>query len=424
VVETLGFLIVLLLVLDLLVAAVRSSLLNARQPYLLEQREHNPEGVDRTLRLLDRPRLRVSLRLAAVTLHYLLAGSVWGMLYSATQGSLTIAGEVAIVLVVALLILAIEFGIEGLILPQAEKWAVRFSMPGALIDGLVSPLSTLLMPLLGSPTMLRRRLSPVTEDELKNWVEEGPLQGNLEQGERKMIYSIFHFGDTLAREIMVPRIDITALDVTTPLQEAVPVLLQSGHSRVPVFDGTIDNVIGMLYAKDLLRMLHEGQEPPAMRDLLRPAYFIPEAKKVDDLLTEMRQRRVHMAIVVDEYGGVAGLVTLEDIVEEIVGEIRDEYDALEEQPYQKVGEDEYIFQGRIDLDDFNEVMGCELERDIADTLGGFVYNRMGHVPIEGETLVENDLHLTVEQVSGRRIRKVRARRLLREGAPKDEIHDE
>jgi CBS domain containing-hemolysin-like protein len=330
---------------------------------------------------------------------------------------------VGIVLAVALLILAIEFGIEGLILPHAEQWAVRFSTLGVIIDGLASPLSSLLMPLLGSPGMLRRRLSPVTEDELKNWVEEGQLDGNLEAGERKMIYSIFHFGDTLAREIMVPRIDITALDVTASLQEVIPVLVQSGHSRVPVYEGTIDNVIGMLYAKDLLRMLREGQRPVTIRDLLRPAYFIPEAKKVDDLLAEMRHRRVHMAIVVDEFGGVAGLVTLEDIVEEIVGEIRDEYDSMEEQPYIKVAEDEFVFQGRIDLDDFNEVMGCQLERDIADTLGGFVYNRMGHVPVEGETLVENGLHFTVEQVIGRRIRKIRARHWLAEELEKEDSHD-
>ena len=229
-------------------------------------------------------------------------------------------------------------------------------------------------------------MSPVTEDELKSWVEEGQPEGSLEQGERRMIYSIFHFGDTLAREIMVPRIDILALDVSTPLEEAILALNNSGHSRVPVFEETIDNVIGLLYAKDLLRVRLEGQNLSSLRSLLRPAYFVPEAKKVDELLREMQARSVHMALVVDEYGGIAGLVTLEDIVEEIVGEIRDEYDQSEEHAV-RTGRmtDEYLFHGRIDLDDFNSGDGIHLTKDVADTLGGFIYSQIGRVPVGGET---------------------------------------
>ena len=155
---------------------------------------------------------------------------------------------------------------------------------------------------------------------------------------------------------------------------------------MPVYEETIDNVIGLLYAKDLLRVqLQEGQKISSLRSLLRPAYFVPEAKKVDELLREMQARSVHMALVVDEYGGIAGLVTLEDIVEEIVGEIRDEYDQSEEQLFEKVSEDEYIFHGRIDLDDFNTVMGTNLSKEVADTLGGFIYSQIGRVPVGGET---------------------------------------
>jgi CBS domain containing-hemolysin-like protein len=144
--------------------------------------------------------------------------------------------------------------------------------------------------------------------------------------------------------------------------------------------------------------------------LLRPAYFIPEAKKVDELLAEMQLQRIHMAIVVDEYGGIAGLVTLEDIVEEIIGEIQDEYDLSEELPYQEISEHEYLFQGRINLDDFNELMDSHLPIDEADTLGGFMYSQIGRVPLGGEQVQFGDLLLTVEQVSGRRIRKVRAQK--------------
>jgi CBS domain containing-hemolysin-like protein len=198
------------------------------------------------------------------------------------------------------------------------------------------------------------------------------------------------------------------LDVQTPFDQAVDNLLASGYSRVPVFEESIDNILGVLYTKDLLRIWRQNDQVGSLRDLLRPAYFIPEAKKVDELLAEMQSQRVHMAVVVDEYGGVAGLVTLEDIVEEIVGEIQDEFDQAEELPYQKLGQKEYLFQGRIGLDDFNEIMGSNLPSDEAETLGGFIYNQVGRVPANGESIQVDNLTLTVTQVSGRRIRKVRA----------------
>jgi putative hemolysin len=187
-------------------------------------------------------------------------------------------------------------------------------------------------------------------------------------------------------------------------------LLASGHSRVPVYEETIDHIAGLLYTKDLLRLWQQNDRPGSLREILRPAYFVPEAKKVDELLSEMQARRIHMAIVIDEYGGVAGLVTLEDIVEEIVGEIRDEYDQAEEPPYQLIGEGEFSFLGRVDIDDFNELMETHLSKDEADTIGGFMYSQIGRVPVNGEAIRLDDLTLTVEQVSGRRIRKVRAKK--------------
>jgi CBS domain containing-hemolysin-like protein len=283
------------------------------------------------------------------------------------------------------------------------------------IDRLLSPLSALLMRLLGTKEALHRRLAPVTEHELRTWVEDGQAEGSLEKDEREMIYSIFQFSDTRVREIMVPRIDMTAFDLQTPLDEAVQLFSQSGHSRVPVYEESVDNIIGLLYAKDVLRVsASAGFKPDGgttiadLRATLRPAYFVPEAKNVDELLREMQSRRVHMAIIVDEYGGVAGLVTLEDIVEEIVGEIRDEYDQAEVQPFTALGEGAYLFQGSIDLDDFNDVMDSDIEKDIADTLGGLVYGLLGRVPASGESVDINGLVLTVEHVSGRRIRSVRA----------------
>ncbi len=226
-----------------------------------------------------------------------------------------------------------------------------------------------------------------------------------------MIYSIFQFADTLAREVMVPRIDMLALDVETPIQEAVKAMLAAGHSRIPVYAETIDSIVGLLYAKDLLRVWHEGAAAGALRDILRPAYFVPEAIALDKLLANLQQQRIHMAIVVDEYGGTAGLVTLEDIVEEIVGEIRDEYDAAEELPYQQLGEDEYLFDGGIDIDDVNDLLETQLPNDDADTLGGYIYGQLGRVPGAGDQVTHDGLTMEVQSVLGRRIRKVRVKRL-------------
>jgi len=171
----------------------------------------------------------------------------------------------------------------------------------------------------------------------------------------------------------------------------------------------------LLYVKDLLAAWREGKQNQTVASLLRKAYFVPEAKKVDDLLAEMQTMRIHMAIVVDEYGGTAGLVTIEDVVEEIVGEIRDEYDYAEELPFQVLREGEFLFSGRIDLDDVNQITEAALPKETSETLGGFIYSQLGKVPSPGEVVEAGGLYLVVEEVSGRRIRKVRAHRI--EGQP-------
>lgn len=398
-----------LLAVDIFVSVLRVSLLNTRMPLLIGLRDRYPRAVERSIALLGRPRYRVSLAIVVVIVHYMVLGlGIW--LYRSYFQTPALLPGLLLIVLAGYLLLMLEYAVQGAFLPRAELWAVRLSGFAQWIDGLLAPFSSLLMSLLGSPHLLEQRLSPVTEDELKSWVEEGQPEGVLEQGERRMIASIFHFGDTLAREVMVPRIDILALDVTTSLDVAVQVLTRSGHSRVPIYEDSIDNVLGLLYAKDLLRSRLDGQNISSLRSLMRPAYFVPEAKKVDELLREMQARSFHMAMVVDEYGGIAGLVTLEDIVEEIVGEIRDEYDQGEERNFEQITPDEYLFHGRIDLDDFNTVMGTSLTREQADTLGGYIYSRLGRVPTGGEEIPLDSVLLTIVQVSGRRIRRVRAQR--------------
>jgi len=401
---------VLFILLDLLIAATRVSLLNLRPLRLLSLREGAPSEVDRTLALIEDGRLRPTLRFSQTATRILLAGVVLSMAGQvAGESRFALLIMLGIILVVALILMSIEFTVEGNILLEPERWGMRL-VPFA--RGLIFVMT----PLVFLPVMLLKSQWPapvaakMTEDELKTWVESEQEEGGLEREERQMIYSIFQFGDTLAREIMVPRMDILAFEVTTSLTQAARAFTKSGHSRVPVYENDIDNIIGLLYAKDLLHVMQNGRKRASIRELLRPAYFVPDTKKADALLTEMQAQRIHMAIVVDEYGGVAGLVTLEDIIEEIIGEIQDEYDLSEEEPVQQDGED-YLFLGRIDLDDFNEVMDSQVPKGESDTLAGFLYDHFGRVPHDGESIQTDGLLLTIEQVIGRRIRRVRAHRL-------------
>jgi putative hemolysin len=407
-------LLLFLIVLDLIAIAARSSLLHANMTKLVRQREERIQeqsSPDRAVVLMSSSwRARASLNLLLAVTRFFIAGLILVLLMHVEWGiSFTlIAGGVLLLAVV--LLFWIESIVDGLVGMNAENWLMRLVTP-------IRTLETLLSPLLWLPLALYKRNGidldmpgVVTQDELKSMVDAGHQEGVLELDERKMIYSIFRLGETLAREIMVPRIYVTAFEADLPLSQAADAFLETGHSRVPVYEETVDNIIGLLYAKDLLRVWREGSRIESLRPLLRPANFIPEAKKVDELLAEMQLQRIHMAIVVDEYGGIAGLVTMEDIVEEIVGEIQDEYDLSEELPYQEISEHEYLFQGRVNLDDFNELMDSHLPIDEADTLGGFMYSQIGRVPLGGERVQYGDLLLTVEQVSGRRIRKVRAQR--------------
>jgi len=397
----------LFLVLDLLAIAARAAFTQLSHGRLLTMREPVGEKILSTLSLLTKlPRIKASLNLSILFCHVLLAGFVL-IITVGPPLSLTWIISLVILLAIALLIFFSEWLVEKIISNSPEIWSIRLT---AYVRVTMIICSIFLIPLVFTkkPHSATEMPSLVTEDELKTLVDAGQEEGVLEQGERRMIYSIFQLGDTLAREIMVPRIDLQVLDVNTPLVEAVDSLLRSGHSRVPVYEDTVDHLIGLLYAKDLLSVWREEKRPESIRDLMRPAYFVPEAKKVDELLAEMQKQRVHMAIIVDEYGGVAGMLTLEDIVEEIVGEIQDEYDQGEEAPYQKLADGSYLFQGHIDLDSFNEMMGSYLPSDEADTLGGYIYSQLGRTPVVGEKLLSENLLLTVEQVSARRIRKIRA----------------
>ncbi len=394
--------------LDLFLTLIRFSLVNAHLPRLLNLREGREEQVDAVTHIIERPRIRVSLRLSQSFLHLVFGALAVVIFLYSLNGSNDPWIILLIVIGAGIVLVMGEAVLERVALQNPEKWSMRLAGYGKLVDTLCTPLTASVVRLSGQANIIMQQFTPPTDDELKSWVETGQTDGALEKEERQMIYSIFQFGNTLAREIMVPRIDMLALDVDTSLDDVVEAVASSGHSRIPIYEQTIDNVIGLLYAKDLLTYLHKKDVFTSLRENMRQTFFVPEAKKLDELLTEMQSNRTHIAIVVDEYGGVAGLVTLEDILEEIIGEIQDEYDESEELPYQKINDQEYVFLGNIDLDDFNEVMGTELEKDSADTLGGLMYGSMGRVPLGGEQVQVEGVTLTVDQVVGRRIHKVRA----------------
>ena len=402
-------LIVLFLLLDIFFSIIRAALFNVRMPQLVGLGARDAKKVERTIELHEKPRLRADFRLLVGFTHLCIAAAIVGLV-AALELPLTLLGWFGVFTLTLLIILGFEFLFERLPLRDPEKWAISLTPIARVLDWIVSPLSGTLVRIQGTDTASLRQFGSVSEDELKTWVEVGQPEGGLEADERRMIYSIFQFGDTLCREIMVPRIDVVALEAKTSISQAVNVLIDSGHSRLPVYDDVIDNVVGMLYAKDLLRWQTNLVEKTSLRKFLRPAYYVPETKKVDDLLAEMQARGVHIAIIVDEYGGMAGLVTLEDIVEEIVGEIRDEYDQKEEVLVQKINDAEFVFKARVSLDDFNDALGTEVNSEQTDTLGGILYGEFGRVPMEGDTMRVEDWLLTIEEVRGRRIGKICARK--------------
>lgn len=270
---------------------------------------------------------------------------------------------------------------------------------GPVAAGLIK-LSNVLLPGAGLPQ------GPfVTEQEIRAMAEVASEDKAIEEGEADLIHSIFEFGDTLVREVMVPRPDMVAAPLASGVQEVLDLMLKHGYSRIPVYGDTIDQIEGVVYAKDLLRHLHAGKDTVPIDKIMREPYFVPDSKKVSDLLREMQQRRVHIAIVLDEYGSTAGLVTIEDLLEEIVGEIADEYDR-EEPEIETVDPDTFRVAGRMSIDDLNDLLEADLPHDEWDTVGGLMYGLLGSVPTQGETVTFENLTFTAEKVQGRRIAKV------------------
>ena len=327
------------------------------------------------------------------------------------------AGIVALVIVTVLLaiftIVFAELVPKTLALAHPERFALTLSRP---IDFLGRVLGPLVRMLTGVTRAITRILgsevssdAQITAEELRLIVERGGEQGVLEAEEEQMINAVIELGGRRVHEVLVPRVSIVGIRAEASFEEAIDIVVEEGHSRIPAYEESIDEVVGILYAKDLLPYLKSDAAPrPSLRALLRPPVLVPESMTIDDLLHELQRRKVHIAIVLDEYGGTAGIVTIEDLLEEIVGEIQDEYD-VEEPMVVRISEHEARVDGRADVNELREVFDISLDledEEEYDTVGGLLYHRMSGVPSPGDRIKVDGLTLTVETTDGRRVGKV------------------
>ena len=314
-----------------------------------------------------------------------------------------------------LVLAAAQIVVRSLVLRKPDEVAFALAPFLRAVTAVLSPVTFLLyragLRLSGEDEEESDESIFMSEDGLRLLMQVNEEESEIQESEKQMIASILEMDETVAREVMVPRIDMVTLDVSTSLRDALDTIIEYGHSRIPVYEGNVDIIVGLLYAKDLLKCFRENRLDAPIRELLRAPYFIPASKKVTALFREMQQQRVHLAIIVDEYGGIAGMVTIEDILEEIVGEIQDEYDVREEAHYQPSGDHAYIVNSRLDLDSLSDLLDIDIEEEEADTVGGLIYSRLGHVPEQGETLDIEGWRFTVLSLDGRRIVQVRVEQI-------------
>lgn len=406
---------VLLILCGAFFAAAETALFAASRMTMRRLRDAGDRRARTAHQLLEDPGTLLTTLLAGNTIanvgSSVVATSIALTLLGRQKGELVaFAGATLLVLILG------EIAPKTLAVRYADQWALRVAGTIRLVSRILMPLvralslagTTIVRPFGGAITP---RAPLVTEDQLRFLVQVGEEEGVLEEKEREMIHSIFEFGDTLVREVMRPRVDLIAIPAKATINEALGLVMEYGHSRLPVYEGSIDHVVGVVYVRDLLPALRQGRLDQPVAEVQRPPFFVPETKKVDELFREMQRRKVSMAIVVDEYGGTAGLVTMEDLLEEIVGEIQDEYD-LEEKPIQLLDERTAIVNGRTSIEEVNDTLGLDLPIEEVDTIAGLVYAFAGHVPVQGETVSVPGAELRVERALGQRITKVRITRLL------------
>ncbi len=370
--------------------------------------EEGQRGAAKLARMLEHPERTINSLLLLVLIAQLTSASLIGVILERQVGALGLG--LGLVLQVVLFFVigeaapktwAIQHTDRAALLVSGFLFAVtNFPPLRALSRGLIQ-LANLILPGHGL------KEGPfVTEDDLRTMADVAADEEVIEREERQLIHSIFEFGDTVVREVMVPRPDMAAIEADATIEAAIERAIAAGYSRIPAYEDTSDNIVGLVYLKDLVQRARAGGGDEPVRVVLRPAVFVPEQKRVAELLREMQSKQFHMAIVIDEHGGTAGLVTLEDLLEEIVGEITDEYD-VETPGVEPLPDGSLRVPGRTAIDEVSEVLGLELPDTEWDTVGGLIFNLLGHVPDEGETVRFQDLEFRTERVQGRRIVSVR-----------------
>ncbi len=339
-----------------------------------------------------------------------------GWLAASPLGASThLAVAIAAVVMAVLLLVCGEITPKTIAIFKAQRYARIAVKPLRLVMFLLAPFSTAVDFTLGklvpSYADWNRKLGSATSlDQIDSYFSLGEEVGIIERDEKEMISSVFEFGDTLVREVMVPRPDIMAISIDTPLETLLKFLREDGHSRFPVYEGSLDKVVGVLYVKDLLMRYEEMRDNYDLTGLLRQVCFVPETKKLDDMLREFQKRKLHLAVVVDEYGGVSGLVTIEDLLEEIVGEIIDEYDLDELPPIIEVESDVFSVDARYSIADLEAELRLKLEYEDSETVSGYVLEKLGRIPRRDEKLDEPQACFQVIELKGNRILRLKVTR--------------
>ena len=406
---------IVLLVVGLIVAAFASaaetSLTSVSRIRIRSLAEEGNRRARRVLRLHNDPNAYLTTILTLNTVALIVASTTTAVLIAEHLTSLPQAIGTIVLSVVALIFC--EIVPKSLALRFNERFALALGAPVAFLTRVLRPLVGLLTALSRFVVRVatKGRAAPgpfVTEDELKLLVTVGEQEGVVEHEERQMIQGILEMTDKPVHEVMVPRVDVSAIDVTdSTIDDVIKMIMDRGYSRIPIYEESIDNIVGVVYAKDLLRYGVRADDSRTIRDLAREPYFTPESKHVGELLSEMRERKVHMAVVVDEHGGTAGIVTLEDLIEEIVGPIRDEYDVGEQEELHVIDDNHVVVSPRFALDDVHELLHLDIGESEADTIGGLIYERLGEIPKAGDTLHLGPATVTVVSVRGHRIQSVR-----------------
>lgn len=425
-------LIVVLVFINAFFAAAEMALVSVRRTRIKQLVEENNPRAFTVQKLLDKPTSFMATIQIGITLIGFMASAFAAVSIAdiAAKGLIVIGlphstarpvAVVGITVILSFFTLVIgEIAPKSLAMQHAEKFSLALGGPILFLSYLALPavkIVSFFSDLIVRPfgTHVRFTNPILTEEEFKMLVETGEEEGVIEEEEKEMIHSIFDFTDTVARQVMVPRTDMDAAPVTSSLEELLDVITTTGHSRIPIYEENVDNIIGVVHAKDLLPVLRQDKRLFDIKTVMREAYFIPETKDVDELLAEFKRGNIQMAIVRDEYGGTAGLVTVEDLLEEIVGEIRDEYD-IEEPLIEVIDKDHAVVSARMSIDDLNEQMDLEIpESEEYETIGGFVFDLFGRQPDQGETISYLNIDFTVKDLeSGRlhRIEVVRTDRLI------------